>query len=78
MTDVFDQAQAQELAEWRRNQALRATPDPAQWDLLSRQTCAGCATSIPEARRKAVPGVQLCVSCQAAAEHHQKQYREGR
>ncbi len=26
--------------------------------------CEECGTSIPEARRKAVPGVRLCVACQ--------------
>lgn len=30
----------------------------------------GCDTPIPEARRRAVPGVQLCVDCQACAEAH--------
>ncbi|MGN6314328.1 MAG: DksA/TraR family C4-type zinc finger protein [Rhodanobacteraceae bacterium] len=28
--------------------------------------CAECGEPIPEARRKAVPGVRLCVSCQSA------------
>nr|WP_238691997.1 TraR/DksA family transcriptional regulator [Xanthomonas arboricola] len=28
--------------------------------------CAACDAPIPEARRKAVPGVQLCVNCQEA------------
>ena len=27
--------------------------------------CAECDKAIPEARRKAVPGVRLCLSCQA-------------
>lgn len=27
--------------------------------------CEACDSAIPEARRKAVPGVRLCVSCQA-------------
>jgi phage/conjugal plasmid C-4 type zinc finger TraR family protein len=30
--------------------------------------CAVCEEPIPEARRRAIPGVRLCVSCQAAAE----------
>ncbi len=30
----------------------------------SRHRCIECDTCIPEARRNAVPGVQLCVSCQ--------------
>jgi phage/conjugal plasmid C-4 type zinc finger TraR family protein len=32
----------------------------------SLRRCEQCDASIPEARRKAVPGVRLCVSCQAA------------
>ena len=28
--------------------------------------CEECDTEIPEARRKAVPGVRLCVACQQA------------
>ncbi|MCF8080916.1 MAG: DksA/TraR family C4-type zinc finger protein [Desulfobacterales bacterium] len=30
--------------------------------------CEQCEEPIPEARRKAVPGVRLCVGCQAKAE----------
>ena len=30
--------------------------------------CAECETEIPEARRKAIPGVRLCVKCQSALE----------
>ena len=30
--------------------------------------CEHCEEPIPEARRKAVPGVRLCVKCQAEAE----------
>ena len=28
--------------------------------------CADCGAEIPDARRKAVPGVRLCISCQEA------------
>jgi len=31
----------------------------------SRKDCADCGELIPEARRKAVPGVRLCLNCQA-------------
>ena len=34
--------------------------------------CEECGTPIPEARRKAIPGVRLCVSCQAELEKGQK------
>jgi phage/conjugal plasmid C-4 type zinc finger TraR family protein len=30
--------------------------------------CHECAASIPEARRRALPGVRLCVSCQEQAD----------
>lgn len=33
-----------------------------------RTHCEVCEGTIPEARRQAVPGVRLCVSCQAAAD----------
>ena len=32
----------------------------------SLRRCEECEAKIPEARRKAVPGVRLCVSCQTA------------
>ncbi len=31
----------------------------------SRTECEECGETIPEARRKAIPGVRLCVKCQA-------------
>ena len=34
--------------------------------------CEECETEIPGARRKAVPGVRLCVSCQSDLEKQQK------
>jgi phage/conjugal plasmid C-4 type zinc finger TraR family protein len=30
--------------------------------------CAACGNEIPEARRNAIPGVRLCVACQAEAD----------
>ena len=32
------------------------------------QHCEECEAVIPEARRKAIPGVRLCVACQEAVE----------
>jgi len=32
--------------------------------------CEECGEAIPEARRQAVPGVRLCVQCQAEADRH--------
>nr|WP_319524586.1 DksA/TraR family C4-type zinc finger protein [uncultured Desulfosarcina sp.] len=33
--------------------------------------CEQCEEEIPEARRKAIPGVRLCVDCQSAMEERQ-------
>ena len=33
--------------------------------------CEVCEEAIPEARRKAIPGVSLCVNCQSAHEESQ-------
>ena len=33
--------------------------------------CEQCEEAIPEARRKAIPGVRLCISCQSALEKRQ-------
>jgi len=35
----------------------------------SRSHCADCDEPIPEARRRAVPGVMLCIDCQQGREH---------
>ena len=37
----------------------------------SRATCEECDADIPEARRRAVPGVRLCVACQEAHDAEQ-------
>ena len=39
----------------------------------SRTHCTLCAEEIPEARRRAIPGVRLCVRCQAELEAGQTQ-----
>lgn len=33
--------------------------------------CEACEEAIPDARRRAVPGVRLCIDCQAALEKRQ-------
>lgn len=37
-------------------------------DRPSRETCAECGNVIPEVRRKAIPGVTLCIQCQTEQE----------
>ena len=34
--------------------------------------CEECEAAIPEARRKAIPGVRLCISCQSELENQQQ------
>ncbi|MCK7594884.1 DksA/TraR family C4-type zinc finger protein [Pseudomarimonas salicorniae] len=36
-----------------------------------RSHCEECDAEIPEARRRALPGVRLCVACQEAADREQ-------
>jgi len=38
----------------------------------SLEHCAECGKAIPEARREAIPGVRLCVACQAKYDKDQK------
>lgn len=37
----------------------------------SASECSDCGDAIPEARRRAVPGVRLCVACQEAVDQRQ-------
>ena len=39
-----------------------------------RSHCEECEAPIPEARRKAVPGVRLCVPCQQAHDREQEAF----
>jgi phage/conjugal plasmid C-4 type zinc finger TraR family protein len=38
----------------------------------SARECRECGAAIPEARRKALPGVRLCVACQDATDREQR------
>jgi len=38
----------------------------------SRRNCEECDAAIPEARRLAVPGVRLCISCQSQRDAKEK------
>lgn len=73
MADFIDLAQEREQAD-RERYINRARQRPAS---PSRFLCEECDAPIPPARRIAVPGVALCVSCQALAEMKNKHYRGG-
>lgn len=71
MTDVFDRAQARDaqmledaLVEQSRRAGLagKTIHDSAR-------KCRVCDKVIPDARRRALPGVQTCVTCQAELDH---------
>jgi phage/conjugal plasmid C-4 type zinc finger TraR family protein len=38
----------------------------------SAKTCRECGAAIPEPRRKAIPGVRLCVGCQEAVDRNDR------
>jgi phage/conjugal plasmid C-4 type zinc finger TraR family protein len=38
----------------------------------SRKECAECGDAIPDARRKALPGVRLCVECQSGLDQDRR------
>lgn len=40
----------------------------------SRHHCEACSRPIPEARRRAVPGVRLCIACQEAEDAEQADF----
>lgn len=60
---------------WARDGAVQEQIDASVQDELARMRqkagpsgesfaeCAECDTPIPEARRKAIPGVKLCIDC---------------
>lgn len=39
---------------------------------VSLQYCEECGETIPEARRRALPGVRLCITCQEEADKEQQ------
>ena len=73
MADSVDLAQQREHEE-RERLILNARSRSAAVSLF---LCASCGESIPEARRIAVPGVELCVTCQEVTELKGKHYVGG-
>lgn len=70
---------------WSRDGAVQEQIDATIEDAVKRsrsemtqgeslQHCAECGEEIPEARRKAVPGVRLCVQCQSGRDKQRKQF----
>ena len=68
---------------WARDGAVQDQIDATVEDEIKRarssqprgeslEHCAECGEDIPEPRRKAVPGVRLCVECQAARDNQRR------
>ncbi len=66
MVDVVDMAAA-EIAAFN-NSALAECRKKRHQALRSHRKCVICGAPIPQERRKAVPGVKLCIDCQEEAE----------
>lgn len=69
-----DRAQDVELAAWECTQKLAIMPLPTA---PSAKYCTdpSCGDEIPEARRKAIPGVLYCAGCQARREQQKLRSR---
>ncbi len=70
---------------WSRDGAIQDQIDASVEEAVSRvrsrlptgeglSQCELCDAKIPEARRKAVPGVRLCINCQAEADKEHKTF----
>ncbi|MBD8153025.1 TraR/DksA family transcriptional regulator [Pantoea agglomerans] len=73
MADSMDLVQQRVQEELARNLA-NATHRPAG---ASEFFCLSCGEEIPEQRRRALPGVSLCVTCQDINERRAAHYRRG-
>lgn len=80
--DIFDRAQ--DLAQAERDAALAshrlAHPAPrGDWRTASARRCTAecCGEPIPEARRRAIPGVQFCMECQSVFDRLERQRKRG-
>ena len=66
---LHNEQQHNDLALLQHQQAHAVDPNA-----VSAEWCEACGIEIPEARRKAVPGVQLCVHCQGEIERQARMY----
>lgn len=73
MPDIIDIAQ-EHAAEMLAHQIAAARPKSAA---VSSSFCESCGEPIPEARRRAVPGVELCVACKELSEWKAVNFKGG-
>ena len=72
MSDICDQAD--DVIEETRNRALAQIPS---YTGISATECVECGEGIPEGRRVAIPGVQLCAPCKALEDVRKLGVRRG-
>ena len=60
--------EAQEVTQLMVDNQVERIRSLVMSPLVSATECEQCANKIPEARRRAGPGVRLCVECQTVAE----------
>ncbi len=65
MVDFVDRAQELEAAHLERSLLMRPCLSNGR---ISLQRCEACGDEIPEARRVAIQGCELCVECQEQIE----------
>lgn len=58
MSDICDEADI--VIEESLNRSIAQIP---RYTGISAKECEECSEEIPEGRRQAIPGVQLCVAC---------------
>jgi phage/conjugal plasmid C-4 type zinc finger TraR family protein len=68
-----DDAVQEQIDDTVEDAVRRARSQLPQGDSLSH--CEECGTAIPEARRKAIPGVRLCVPCQSEQDEKHTEMR---
>ncbi|MFV9373442.1 TraR/DksA family transcriptional regulator [Citrobacter portucalensis] len=73
MADSMDLVQQRVEEERQRHIHTARNRTPG----VSRVLCIDCDIPIPPARRRAIPGVQCCVTCQEIAELKGKHYVGG-
>lgn len=65
-----DDAVLEQIQDSINDEVARARRNVSEGESLL--SCEECGAEIPEARRRAVPGVRLCLACQEEADKEQK------
>ncbi|MEH3613586.1 TraR/DksA family transcriptional regulator [Enterobacter roggenkampii] len=73
MADAMDLVQQRVEEERQRHISAARTKTSG----VSRVLCIECEAPIPSTRRRAIPGVQFCITCQEIAELKGKHYKGG-